>query len=301
MLGALLRGVSTRQYEEILPKMAATVGVSRSSISRKAMEASAGQLQKLRDRQWTDTEILVIYIDGQRFGSHHVMSAVGIDQSGGKHVLGIEIGATENTAAVKRLLTSLRDRGLPTDRQYLFVIDGAKALRAGIDEVFGAGQPVQRCRNHKMRNVLDELPREQHAQTLNLMRAAWKVSDADEGVKRMEQLARFLEREYESAARSLREGVQEMFTLQRLKLPPSLYMCLGTTNVIESPQSGVQKRTDNVARWRDADMVERWVASAWLLTETHFRKVIGHRDIWALRTILGRDGKAKDQPAEKIA
>ena len=89
MLGALLRGVSTRQYEEILPKMAATVGVSRSSISRKAMEASAGQLQKLRDRQWTDTEILVIYIDGQRFGSHHVMSAVGIDQNGGKHVLGI--------------------------------------------------------------------------------------------------------------------------------------------------------------------------------------------------------------------
>ena len=73
-----------------------------------------------------------------------------------------------------------------------------------------------------MRNVLDELPREQHAQTLNRMRAAWKVSDADEGVKRMEQLARFLEREYESAARSLREGIQEMFTLQRWKLPPSL-------------------------------------------------------------------------------
>src|SRR5206468_12394674 len=110
------------------------------------------------------TEILVIYIDGQRFGSHHVMSAVGIDQNGGKHVLGIEIGATENAAAVKRLLTSLRDRGLPTDRQYLFVIDGAKALRAGIDEVFGAGQPVQRCRNDKVRNVPDGLRRDRDAQ-----------------------------------------------------------------------------------------------------------------------------------------
>jgi hypothetical protein len=110
-----------------------------------------------------------------------------------------------------------------------------------------------------MRNVVDELPREQHAQVLNVMRAAWKLSDADEGMKRLEGLARFLEHEYESAARSLREGMAEMFTIQRLKLPPSLYKCLGTTNVIESPQSGVQKRTGNVTRWRDAEMVERWL------------------------------------------
>ena len=116
------------------------------------------------------------------------------------------------------------------------------------------------CRNHKMRNVVDELPREQHAQVLNVMRAAWKLSDADEGMKRLEGLARFLEHEYDSAARSLREGMAEMFTIQRLKLPPSSTMS-GTTNVIESPQSGVQKRTGNVTRWRDAEMVERWVAS----------------------------------------
>ena len=115
------------------------------------------------------------------------------------------------------------------------------------------------------------------------------MTDADEGVKRLEGLARFLEHDYESAARSLREGMAEMFTIQKLKLPPSLYKCLGTTNVIESPQSGVQKRTNNVTRWRDADMVERWVGSAWLLTEKHFRRVIGHRDFWALSVILGRE------------
>ena len=122
------------------------------------------------------------------------------------------------------------------------MIDGAKALRAGIEDVFGSDQPVQRCRNHKMRNVLDELPREQHAQVINVMRATWKLTDCDEGMKRLEGLARFLEHDYESAARSLREGMAEMFTMQKLKLPPSLYKCLGTTNVIESPQSGVQKR-----------------------------------------------------------
>lgn len=289
MMGALLRGVSTRQYEEVLPEMASTAGVSKSSISRQAIEGSAEQLRQLRERRWDQAELLVIYIDGQRFGAHHVISAVGIDREGAKHILSLELGATENAAAVKSLFTRLRDQGLPTDRKYLFVIDGAKALRAGIEEVFGSEQPVQRCRNHKMRNVLDELPREQHAQALNVMRAAWQLTDADQGVKKLEQLARFLEHDYESAARSLREGMAEMFTVQRLKLPPSLYKCLGTTNVIESPQSGVQKRTNNVTRWRDAAMVERWVASAWLLTEKHFRKVVGFRDFWALSVILGRE------------
>jgi putative transposase len=302
LLGTLLRGVSTREYQEVLPQMAETVGVSRSAISRKAIEASIEQLQQLQERRWEDMDILVIYIDGQRFADHHILSAVGVDRQGKKHILGIELGATENAAAVKRLFTRLRDHGLPTDRKYLFVIDGAKALRAVIEELFGAEQAVQRCRNHKVRNVLNELPKEQHAQTRNLLRAAWKVKTAAEGEKRLEQLARFLEREHESAARSLREGAAEIFTLQRLQIPASLHKCLATTNVIESPQSGVDRRTHNVTRWRDADMVERWVASAWLLTEKHFRCIDGHADLWALAAILGREGKSKTQTSkEKVA
>jgi len=301
MLGALLRGVSTREYHEVLPEMAATVGVSKSAISRKVVEASAEQLKQLQERRWDKVEILVIYIDGQRFGAHHVLSAVGVDATGKKHILGLEPGATENAASVKRLLTRLRDHGLATERRYLFIIDGAKALRAAIEEVFGAEQPVQRCRNHKTRNLLDELPKQQHGQALNLMRAAWKVKTAEEGEKRLEQLARFLERDHESAARSLREGIKEMFTLQRLQIPPSLHKCLATTNIIESPQGGVERRTHNVTRWRDADMVERWVASAWLLTETHFRRIDGHADLWALAAILGRETAGLKPSKEKVA
>jgi putative transposase len=302
MLGALLRGVSTREYQEVLPQMAETVGVSRSAISRKAVEASAEQLKQLQERRWENVEILVVYIDGQRFGEHHILSAVGVDTEGKKHILGIESGATENAASVKRLLTRLRDHGLPTDRKYLFVIDGAKALRAAIEEVFGGDQPVQRCRNHKLRNVVDELPKQQQGQALNLMRAAWKVKTAEEGEKRLEQLARFLERDHDSAARSLREGMKEMFTLQRLKIPESLHKCLATTNIIESPQGGVERRTHNVTRWRDADMVQRWVASAWVLTEKHFRRIDGHADLWALAAILGRETKSTTQPSkEKVA
>jgi hypothetical protein len=119
MLGALLRGVSTREYDEILPKMAETVGVARSSVSRQAIEASAEKLKSLRERRWDSIEILVIGIDGQRFGEHHILSAVGVDRQGRKHILGIEAGATENAGAGKRLLTHLRDQGLATDRKYL--------------------------------------------------------------------------------------------------------------------------------------------------------------------------------------
>ena len=191
MLGAMMRGVSTREYHEVLPQMAETVGVSKSAVSREAIEASAEQLQILQERRWEKVEILVIYIEGQRFGEHLIISAVGVDSAGRKHVLGLAAGATENAAAVKGLLTHLRDRGLPTDRRCLFVIDGAKALRAAIDEVFGVHQAAPRCRNHKLRNVLDELPNEQQAQSASLMRAAFRCTTAEEGEKRLEQLARF--------------------------------------------------------------------------------------------------------------
>lgn len=137
MMAALMRGISTREYHEVLPKMAETVGVSRSAVSRQAMEASLEQLKELQERRWDQVEILVIYVDGQRFGEHHILSAVGVDLEGHKHVLGIAAGATENAAAVKQLLTGLRDRGLPTDRKYLFVIDGSKALHSRLKKSLG--------------------------------------------------------------------------------------------------------------------------------------------------------------------
>ena len=120
------------------------------------------------------------------------------------------------------------------------------------------------------------------------MRAAFRCKTAEEGEKRLEQMARFLERDHESAARSLREGLKDMFMLQRLDVSMSLHKCLATTNIIESPHSGVENRTHKVTLWRSQEMVERWGASAWLLTERHFRKVIGHRDLWALAGILRR-------------
>ena len=181
MFEALLKGVSTRNYREVIPEMANSAGVSKSQVSREAAEQGARRLEELLARRWEEVEILVIYLDGMRFGSHHVISAVGVDIEGRKHVLGIQLGATENAAAVKDLLTRLRQQGLRTDQRYLFVIDGAKALRAGIEEVFGSNQLVQRCRTHKLRNVAERLPKGDKMlanQVRSLMRAAWRLPQA---------------------------------------------------------------------------------------------------------------------------
>lgn len=288
MLEILLRGVSTRQYRAVLPEMAETVGVSRSSVSREAMEASEEELRQLCERRFEELDLLVIYVDGVRFGDHHVLVAVGVDAEGKKHVLGIAEGATENQVVVRGLLEELVGRGLKTDRKYLFVIDGSKALRAAIDAVFGAENPVQRCRQHKIENVMGYLPQHLKDQTKAAMRSAFRLP-AREGMARLEKQAEWLEREYPSAAASLREGLAEMFTVNRLGLSPRLARCLVTTNVIESPHSGVRLRTRKICRWRDGRMVRRWAAAALLMTEQNFRKIMGYRDLWMLKAALDQD------------
>ena len=297
MLDVLMRGISTRQYAEVLPEMASTCGVSKSNVSREAAAAGEAALQELLERRFEEDDLLVIYIDGMVFGEHHVISAVGVDRAGHKHVLGVQQGATENAAAVEDLLQQLVARGVKPETKRLFVIDGAKALRAAINRVFGPQHPVQRCRNHKIRNVCERLPEEQKEQVKAAMRASYRLA-AKEGMARLRKLADWLEQESPAAANSLREGLEECFTLNRLGIPSSLHRCLATTNLIESPQSGVRMRTRRVCRWRDAAMVERWVAASFLATEKNFHRIMGWKDLWQLEAILGRktsDGAARNQ------
>jgi len=217
-----------------------------------------------------------------------LIAAVGVDSDGYKHVLGIAEGATENSAVATALLESIAERGVAPGMKRLFVIDGSKALRKAIDAVYGADNPVQRCRNHKVKNVLDHLSNELKDQAKAAMRAAFKLSEA-EGMKRLETLASWFDREYPGAAASLREGLEEMFTINRLGLPASLRRSLATTNIIESPHSGVRMRTRRVTNWQDGSMVVRWAASAFLATEKNFRRMMGYRDLWILAAALGHD------------
>lgn len=285
MLEVLMNGISTRNYKQMIPQMAETVGISKSSVSRQFIEASEQQLKELCERRFDDRDILVVYIDGLQFGKIHVIVALGVDSDGHKHVLGLREGASENATVVKDLLSTLVDQGLNPDRRRLFVIDGSKALRKGIDEVFGPKNPVQRCRNHKIRNVLSYLPQDRQGDVRSAMKAAFCL-EADKGIAKMKKLAQWLEHECPSAAGSLLEGLDEMFTINRLDLPGALRRCLGTTNVIESPYSGVRFRTRRVKNWRDASMVLRWVASSLLSAEKHFRRVMGYQQLWILESKL---------------
>lgn len=290
MLEILMNGVSTRRYQRVLPDMADTVGVSRSTVSRESIAASEAALKQLLERRFEDLDLLIIYIDGMHFGDECVLAAVGVDEQGCKHVLALREGATENAEAANDLLRHLVEHGVDPKRRRLFIIDGSKALRTAINAVFGSDTPVQRCRNHKLRNVLGRLPREQQAQTASLMRAAWKMNQKD-GMAKFRQIAGWLKHDYPDAAAALMEGLEECFTINRLDIPRSLHRCLATSNVIDNPHSGVRDRTRRVCRWRPG-MPARWSAAAFLQGEKSYRKIMGYRDLWALKAIL--DGS---QPA----
>lgn len=274
----LMMGLSTRKYAEVLPKMAETVGVSKSEVSRHFVEGSAEVLKELMERRLDEWDILIVYVDGMVFGDYHAIAAIGVDTEGSKHVLGLREGASENKVVAKALLEDLVERGLSPDRRRLFVIDGSKALRQAIDAVFGSDNLVQRCRKHKERNVLGYLPDELKPQVQSTLRAAWQLSP-EKGKARLEKLAQWFTGEYPSAAESVREGLDEMFTINELGLPASLRRCLGSTNIIESSFSGARSRTRRVTRWQDGSMVLRWAASALLATEKNFRRILGYESL----------------------
>jgi transposase-like protein len=277
VLELVLSGVSTRKYGQVMGEMAETVGVSKSAVSRETIEASERVLEELMERRLDGWDLLVIYLDGIQFGDHHVLGAVGVDGEGEKHVLGVREGASENVEVARALLENLVERGLDPSRRRLFVIDGSKALRGAITQVFGREHPVQRCRNHKLRNVVGHLPKDLHAQAKAVMRSAWKL-DAKEGEQKLDQLARWLERDHPSAAASLREGMDEMFTINRLGLSPRLRRCLAST--------GVRLTTRRVTNWKNGSMALRWAAAAFVETEKHYRRILGYRELWMLRAQL---------------
>lgn len=297
MYEILVCGVTTRKYKRAIREMADTAGVSRSAVSREFVDDSAARLSQLCGRRFEGVDILVVYIDGIVFGKHSVVAAVGVDIEGKKRLLGLAEGATENSVVVKGLLEDLVERGLDPARRRLFVIDGSKALRKAIDAVFGE-QYVQRCRNHKVENVTGYLPEDLKATARAVMKGAYRLG-AEEGKAKLKKYAQWLDKEHPSAAASLLEGLEETFTINALGLPPGLCRCLGTTNVIENPNSCVRRLTNRVDRWRDGSMVLRWAAAGFLEAEKGFRKIMGHRDLWVLKAVLDEKSAKKEVDSKK--
>lgn len=282
----MVRGVSCRDYEDVVDKVRAGFGIKKSSVSKGFIKESAKQLKEFSERRFDNTIFTVIMIDGVAFGEEVMICALGIDVEGNKQVLGVCQGETENAQVVTALLTNLRDRGVKTSEPTLFCIDGAKALAAGIKRVFGTNAVIQRCQFHKQRNVKKHLAKKHHAELKQRMNSAYQHHDYETAKELLEQTVEWLEGLNIDAARSLEEGLEETLTVIRLGVTGELRKRLSNTNTIESMFSRVRDITRRVKRWRDGNMRHRWCVAGLMRAEEGFRKMRGYRQLSALQRSL---------------
>ena len=288
---AIACGVSTRKYGRSLEKLGDDQkdrSTSKSAVSRRFVALSRKQMTGWLSAPLNGLDLRVLVIDGVVFHDHTVLIVLGIDFDGKKHVLGLREGTTENSRVAKALLRDLLQRGLDPEPARVFVIDGSKALHVAIRKVFGPLGVLHRCQVHKRRNILDHLPERLHASVDRVLREAWDSTDADLAKRRLESLASSLEAEHPGAAGSIREGLDETLTLQRLGIEGALYRTLRSTNTIENLNGGVATYTRNVKRWRGGSMIVRWVSAAVLEAQQRFRRIRGYKDMNRLIAALGR-------------
>jgi putative transposase len=286
----MLAKLSTRRYGAGLEPVGIQVertanSTSKSAVSRRFVAATERALAELLAADLSELELVALMVDGVKVAEHCCVVALGITGDGTKVPLGLAEGATENATVVSDLLVGLRERGLDTTRPILVVIDGAKALRRAVTDVFDH-PVVQRCQLHKLRNVTDRLPEAVAATVAKRMRRAYHHTDPLIAQAELEALARELDRSHPGAASSLREGLTETLTISRLGVPPTLARTLRSTNSIESMISICRDHAANVKRWRDGQMVLRWVAAGMGEAAKQFRRVNGHLHLPALRTAL---------------
>ena len=292
-LNLMLINVSTRRFGRAvrLPEgdvsAAKGAGVSKSAVSRRFVALSAERMTEWMAADLSKLDLLIIQIDGMHMDDDLMLvGAVGIDGAGDKHPLGVIEGATENTVVVQALLDNLVGRGLDPTVCRLFVVDGAKALSKAIRKTFGRHTPIQRCQVHKARNITERLAKPLHASVRKTLRQAWELDDAEKAEKLIRNLARRLEREAPGVCASILEGIDEILTVTRLRLPVELGRSLACTNIIENMNGTIRQVCRNVKRWRDAKMALRWTAAGMMEAVKGFRRLKAHKQLPMLRAAL---------------
>jgi putative transposase len=300
VMDRILAGVSTRKYAVVGEPVGEDVengssSTSKSTVSELFIERTRTALGELMSRRLDDVRLAVMMLDGLDIADRTHVVALGISTEGVKIPLGLWEGSTENATLVSMLLADLVDRGLDPTQAILFVIDGGKALRKAIKDVFGEHALVHRCHRHKERNVTDLLPERDRPQILARIRGAWALSDHHLARERLELLASELDRTWPDAAASLREGLDDTLTLMRLGIGGTLAKTLCSTNPCESMIEIVRYTQRNVKRWQDGDMRKRWTAAGMLVAEQQFRRIIGYRDLAKLVIAIERHALLDDQ------
>jgi transposase-like protein len=290
----MLAGVATRRHVDVAEPVGEALeqrsrSMSKSAISRRFVAATKTALAELMVRSLADLDVAALMIDGLDVAGQCCVVALVITADGTKVPVGLWLGDTENKTVVTALLADLVARGLSTESGVLCVIDGAKALAAGIKKVFGDTAQVQRCTLHKRRNLDGHLPKELAATVDRRLALIFAQPDANKGLAAAKSLAKELEAEHPDAAASLREGLEDMFTVRRLGVGGALAKTLTNTNCIESMISIARRTTGRVTKWKDGSMKKRWVAAGMLEAERSFRRVRGHKDMSKLVDALRRE------------
>jgi transposase-like protein len=285
-LRKIVHGVSARNYEQVIEQTRRGFGVKRSSVSRHYVRVMADRIRQFCERRWDEVRFAAIMIDGKSFAREMMVVVLGITAAGEKCILGLRQGASENAQVCKELLEMLRERGVRTDLPTLFVLDGSKALRAAVANVWGENALVQRCQEHKKRNVKEHLAEAHWPELSRRLGEAYNETDYAQALALLKKTAVWLAGINPDAAASLREGMEETLTVVRLGVHEKLRKTLASTNVIESAFSVVEEVTRRVKRWRPGDMRWRWCVAGLLHAEQRFRRVDGYRHIAALLAAL---------------
>jgi transposase-like protein len=292
----MLAGVATRRHQDVAEPVgkdleARSKSMSKSAVSRRFVAATTKAMAELMARDLSGLDVA---------GSCVVVSLV-ITTDGTKVPVGLWLGDTENKTVVTALLADLVSRGLDTESGVLCVIDGAKALAAGIKKVFGDAACVQRCVLHKRRNVEGHLPQELAGAMSKRLAIIFAQPNAAKGLAAAKSLAKELEADHPDAAASLREGLDDMFTVRRLGVSGTLAETLTSTNCIESMISIAKRTTGRVTKWKDGSMKKRWIAAGMLEAERSFRRVRGYKGMAKLVDALHRELASKVTPAVDTA
>lgn len=286
LTAAILNGVTTRAYAKLLKKCVEAKGVKRSSVSRRTIASTKPIVDEFLKQRLDHINPTIMLIDGVNVRGRQALACIAIDSAGRKHVIGVRLGTTENQILCRDLIRDLTERGIDPAGDYLFVIDGSKALAGAIRAAFGQDVHIQRCQEHKIRDVQAYLSPKLRRSYRQKLQAAYSQKTEKAALNQLNKIRGELSLISEKAANALTEGMLETLTVHRLGVTGLLRKSLRTTNIVESIFASVRRYMGRVSRFRSDEQRDLWLVRSLLEAQRNLRTLDGYRQIADLKKKL---------------
>ena len=256
---AYLKGVSTRKVDALLKALGLT-GIDKSEVSRINKELDQ-VVEGFRNRPmsgsypyvWLDAVYLKVR-QNHRVVNLAMVIAIGVDDAGERHLLGFDLGASEDEDFWLTFLRSLVKRGLKTVE--LVVSDAHEGLKKAVGQVF-AGASWQRCRVHFMRNLLAHVPKRDKRAVADAVRLVFDQPDRITAGIQLQKLAQNLRSYYPEASKLLEEAEEDILVYKTF--PREHWRRIHSTNPLERLNKEIKRRTKVVGVFPDRASVIRLV------------------------------------------